>query len=277
MATMSWGLVLPPCPAPGLDLDPFLLVGYPVGQAPAVDSLYLCAAGARCGNAGQAGWVTAAYPDGSFEAAEQLEAGGDLELRHRESSEADCGFVYNPFTGRQPGEIDDSFYVDETIPDGTRLRPGEHFTKRWIMRNSGTTTWTRPAGYRWSYDHGESFSASIAIELAEGPGVAPWRDQVWEVPMVAPTLPGVYRGYWHMERLGIHPFGESPWVEIVVVDPATGASTGSKAVPDSSCHAGSRGGSGSFALWLMLTALAVWRWRRRPLARPKMPCRPAPP
>ncbi len=38
------------------------------------------------------------------------------------------------------------FMEDITIPDGTKLSPGESFTKTWQLRNTGTCTWT--TGYK---------------------------------------------------------------------------------------------------------------------------------
>lgn len=33
-------------------------------------------------------------------------------------------------------------FLDENLPDGTRLRPGTKFIKYWKMRNTGTITWS---------------------------------------------------------------------------------------------------------------------------------------
>lgn len=32
-------------------------------------------------------------------------------------------------------------FLDENLPDGTRLRPGTKFIKYWKMRNTGTISW----------------------------------------------------------------------------------------------------------------------------------------
>lgn len=32
-------------------------------------------------------------------------------------------------------------FLDENLPDGTRLRPGTKFIKYWKMRNTGTVGW----------------------------------------------------------------------------------------------------------------------------------------
>lgn len=33
-------------------------------------------------------------------------------------------------------------FLDENLPDGTRLRPGTKFIKYWKMRNTGTMSWS---------------------------------------------------------------------------------------------------------------------------------------
>lgn len=35
-----------------------------------------------------------------------------------------------------------ALFLDENLPDGTRLQPGTKFIKFWKMRNSGTIGWT---------------------------------------------------------------------------------------------------------------------------------------
>lgn len=35
-----------------------------------------------------------------------------------------------------------ALFLDENLPDGTRLEPGTKFIKYWKMRNSGTIGWT---------------------------------------------------------------------------------------------------------------------------------------
>jgi hypothetical protein len=53
-----------------------------------------------------------------------------------------CVFV--PAAGEaQECTPDMTFVGDVTIFDGAVLRPGEHFTKVWQVKNSGTCTWTR--------------------------------------------------------------------------------------------------------------------------------------
>jgi len=119
----------------------------------------------------------------------------------------------------QPAEIDDAEFVSETVPDGTHFLPGEKFVKSWTLRNTGNTTWTREGNYLLAFDSGERFSAPDQTLLESGAVVAPGATYQWNVEMTAPGQPGTYRGYWIMDRYGVHRFGDRVWVEIVVDQP----------------------------------------------------------
>ena len=125
-------------------------------------------------------------------------------------------YIYDP--SGTPVEIDDAEFVSETIPDGTHFNPGEAFTKRWTLRNTGNTTWTRGGNYVLAHDGDEQFSADTQTLLADGVSVAPGATHDWDVAMIAPLTPGTYRGYWIMDHVGDGRFGDRVWVEIVVDD-----------------------------------------------------------
>lgn len=114
---------------------------------------------------------------------------------------------------------DDASFVSETIPDGTEFEPGATFTKKWTVRNSGTTTWTRAGGYRWVFASGEQLGGPAAVELNPAESIAPGGTKEWSVSLKAPTTPGRYRGHWRMEKTGAARFGDDIWVEIVVKPP----------------------------------------------------------
>jgi MYXO-CTERM domain-containing protein len=184
--------------------------------------------------------VVTAHADGSFDSTEQSWGGpcGTFS-RTRAAGFATGGFIYNPDGPPPPPTNDDAEFVSETIPDGTHFRPGEAFTKRWTMRNSGDTTWTRGDSYLWAFDGDERFGAAEQTLLPDGTGVAPGANRDWDVSMTAPMSPGTYRGYWRMDRVGTHRFGDRVWVEIIVDDvaPADGDGDGYPAGAD--CDDGS--------------------------------------
>ena len=154
-----------------------------MGSVPQASSIFVCEASAACSQWGHVGWVVTAYPDGSFDATEQYWGGpcGTYDV-NRAAGFATGGFIYDPDgTG-----VDDAAFVSENVPDGAHFQPGEGFTKRWTMRNSGTSTWTRDDQVLWTYDGEERFGAAEQTLLPEGVSVAPGASWDWEVGMTAP-------------------------------------------------------------------------------------------
>ena len=101
------------------------------------------------------------------------------------------------------------FIMDVTIPDGTRLSPGESFVKTWRLRNSGSTTWTR--AYALVFANGSQMNALALIPLA-GP-VAPGEMIDVSVTLAAPKNPGTYKGYWELRSASGILFGVGPKAE----------------------------------------------------------------
>ncbi len=111
-----------------------------------------------------------------------------------------------------------SFVKDVTVEDGTVLKPGEHFTKTWRLKNVGTCTWQN---YSLVFDHGDAMGgpASKPIEASVSPG------QLVDVSvdLVAPSDEGTYEGYWKIRDDKGVVFGlrgdKAFWVKIRVVAP----------------------------------------------------------
>jgi len=218
-ACCHWGRALPWCTNANT-WDEFARDnGYPRGNQPHNQSIFVCNASAACSQWGHVGWVTRAFADGTFDSTE-MSCGGPCGVlnRHRAAGFATGGFIYDPDGGGGPDpDNDDADFVRENVPDGTEIEAGTRFTKRWTVRNSGNTTWTRDASYLWTHDGEERFGAGEQTVLGGGERVAPGNEKEWAVDMVAPGQPGTYRGYWRMDRFGTHRFGERCWVEIRVV------------------------------------------------------------
>jgi hypothetical protein len=113
--------------------------------------------------------------------------------------------------------------IDVTIPDDTRMQPGEEFTKTWRLVNVGSCTWTND--YRLVWFSGEQFGAQQSVPLS---GSVPPNGTIdISVDMEAPQSPGSYISYWKLrnpsgELFGIGPSGGSAfWVQIVVVPSTT--------------------------------------------------------
>lgn len=115
--------------------------------------------------------------------------------------------------------------VNETIPDGSSMQPGETFTKEWTLQNTGTCMWT--GDFRFAFNHGDLLGAEQQYFL--GGTVQPGESVTISIPMIAPAVPGSYLGFWTMQTPEGQSFGTASsglfWVQINVEEiiPPTGA------------------------------------------------------
>lgn len=91
-------------------------------------------------------------------------------------------------------------FVRETVEDNTVFKPGESFTKTWVIENSGKCDWIE--GSTWAFFSGEAMGVTQPLPLPELP--APGELLTVTVPMTAPLKPGSYRGEWRLRA----PWGE---------------------------------------------------------------------
>ncbi len=108
--------------------------------------------------------------------------------------------------------------IDVTIPDDSRMPPGQAFIKTWRLVNSGSCTWTTE--YSIAYFSGEPMGAPASVRLPKN--VPPGQSVDVSVEMVAPSAPGTYTSNWKLRNaagswFGIGPSGNAPfWVRIIV-------------------------------------------------------------
>lgn len=113
--------------------------------------------------------------------------------------------------------------IDVTIPDDTKMQPGQTFTKVWRLQNSGTCNWTK--NYSVAVFSGEAMGAPTSVPMPSN--VAPGQSVDISVDLVAPQTAGTYQGNWKLRNatgtwFGIGPGGASPfWVRIVVTSSST--------------------------------------------------------
>ena len=112
-----------------------------------------------------------------------------------------------------------AFVKDVTIPDGTKMMPGEAFTKTWRLKNTGTCTWS--TSYALVFAGGDAMGAPAVINLPSS--VAPNAVVDLSVNLKAPAQPGKYTGNWKLRNAtgGVFsPGGNQPFfVQIEVVAP----------------------------------------------------------
>lgn len=107
------------------------------------------------------------------------------------------------------------YVADVTIPDNTRLKAGEAFTKTWRLKNTGTCIWN--VRYALVYVGGEQMGALVTTPLSETP---PGATLDVSVNLTAPAADGVYTGLFELRS----PQGSSIsigsvtsiWVKIMV-------------------------------------------------------------
>jgi formylglycine-generating enzyme required for sulfatase activity len=116
-----------------------------------------------------------------------------------------------------------AFVADITVPDGTSFSPNTPFTKVWRIRNAGTCTWTN--AYSFVFYRGDLMGGPAFINLSSS--VAPGQTVDISLGLVAPSLPGSYRGDWMLRNpsgtsFGAGVNGTTPlWVKISVTQPTT--------------------------------------------------------
>lgn len=113
------------------------------------------------------------------------------------------------------------YIADVTIPDGTRMKPGEKFTKTWLVQNIGGCAW-RP-GFTFRHVGGDPMRGNT-VTLTEAIPTGAKREI--SVELVVPSgINGVIESAWQMaDENGIF-FGDTLSVKIVTGDVTTPAVT----------------------------------------------------
>ncbi|XP_067344744.1 NBR1 autophagy cargo receptor a isoform X6 [Channa argus] len=106
-----------------------------------------------------------------------------------------------------------ALFLDENLPDGTRLEPDTKFIKYWKMRNSGTISWTTETKLVFMW--GNLDLASEKKREVPAPLLQPGQVGVVSVAFVAPLIEGTYTSHWRLAHCGCQ-FGPRIWCSIVV-------------------------------------------------------------
>ncbi|XP_040927713.1 next to BRCA1 gene 1 protein isoform X2 [Betta splendens] len=105
-------------------------------------------------------------------------------------------------------------FLDENLPDGTRLRPGTKFIKYWKMRNTGTISWSADTKLKFMWGNLAVGSGDRWREVSV-PFLQPGQVGVVSVALCAPTVEGSYTSHWRLAHAG-EQFGPRVWCSIVV-------------------------------------------------------------
>jgi hypothetical protein len=88
-----------------------------------------------------------------------------------------------------------TFEGDATIPDGSTLPPNTHFTKTWLVKNTGSCTWKN--GYSVVFSgRGDAMSGLASFPLIGE--IKPGEAAPVSVELTAPGDLGEYQGYWRL-------------------------------------------------------------------------------
>lgn len=107
----------------------------------------------------------------------------------------------------------------ETIPDGTQMDPGQHFTKMWKVQNNGDCAWA--PGFKFSLIGGEAMGGQT-LTLTDPVPVGAIIEL--SIEMTAPEdRTGLIQGTWQMSDANGALFGDALTVVISMGEPAATA------------------------------------------------------
>jgi len=115
------------------------------------------------------------------------------------------------------------FVKHVTVPDGTAFGPGTAFTKTWCFRNESNEPW--PVGSKILFVGKNSDQMGGPDELDVGRAVEPGQEVEVSVPLLAPSQPGTYVGFWRMADPSGKRFGQRVRVQIQVLGSDTSSSS----------------------------------------------------
>lgn len=107
--------------------------------------------------------------------------------------------------------------ADVTIPDGMIVAPGSTFTKTWRLFNEGNCPWD--SSYALVFDTGDAMGTVVKVPFT----TKVYPDQSFDITadLTAPTVDGIYTGYWRIATpyggtFGVGKNDQSIYVQITV-------------------------------------------------------------
>ena len=92
---------------------------------------------------------------------------------------------------------DDAKLLMQLVPD--HVKAGERFTVMLQFRNSGTTTWSRAAGYRLASRNADKWGLK-SVKLESGEKIAPGQSATFKFEVTAPIDDGAHDFVWQMKK-----------------------------------------------------------------------------
>jgi hypothetical protein len=116
---------------------------------------------------------------------------------------------------RIPGD-NSSFVADVTYPDGSTVTEGQHFIKKWEIKNIGDVLWTG----RYLAPDGQYTGSCTYPSRVPVPTTRPGQDVIISVPVTASDSPGLCYVTWKMETANGAPYFPDEigiWFKVQVV------------------------------------------------------------
>jgi hypothetical protein len=118
---------------------------------------------------------------------------------------------------------------DVTIPDYTKMAPGQTFVKTWRLSNNGTCNW--PSNTELIFFAGNPMNGPASQAIGKAVNVNEQIDI--SVSLKAPTDPNTYTGYWWLRapdgtKFGIGETGDQTFYVAIVVTTGTTTATQTK-------------------------------------------------
>ena len=104
------------------------------------------------------------------------------------------------------------YLADITIPDDTRVAPGETLDKRWLVENNGSCNWDSAYQLRWI--GGNDLGAQHDQALFPARSGA---EVTIEIEFTAPYEVGRHQSTWQAYNPQGNPFGDPIFIQIVVI------------------------------------------------------------
>ncbi len=112
-----------------------------------------------------------------------------------------------------PAKSNGRYLADITIPDGSKLKTGETFTKTWLVENNGDTAWGE--GFKLVHIGGDPMGQTTNFSL---PAAVPGQRVNISIPMTAPTQMWRVISRWRMQDERGRFFGQHLYVDVFVVE-----------------------------------------------------------
>jgi N-acetyl-anhydromuramyl-L-alanine amidase AmpD len=114
------------------------------------------------------------------------------------------------------GGTDHATLVSQSLADDSTFAPNQSISCTWVMRNTGTTTWSALGGngYTFNYFSGTQMGAPVRTGMSSD--VGPNGTASFTIPMTVPGTPGTYTVYFKMNTTGGAFFDDQVFLRVIV-------------------------------------------------------------